>query len=114
MLQRRRWERYRKSLDVVIVTAGGASIAGQTQDICEGGLGVVCADTLEVGSDCQFLIADIVPAPFVGTIRWCTASTVSGANLIGVELASMTAEQTEALADCIARWKAQDAGREDA
>jgi len=107
--QRRRWERYRKELDVAIERGDGSHIAGRTQDVCEGGIGVVCVEALEVGSDYRFAIAEIGGTALVGTVRWCTPSA-QGANVVGVELTKLTASQTEALADAIVRWKSEDAG----
>ena len=113
-LQRRRWERYRKELDVTITGPGGETLRGRSEDICEGGLGLLCQDTLSVGTDYAFSIAEIAAAPLVGTVRWCTPSPAHGANVVGVELTGLTSTQVHALAECIGRWKAEDAGREDA
>lgn len=113
-LQRRRWERYSKELDVTIAGPGGVTLRGRTQDVCEGGIGLLCVETLAVGSDYRFSIAEIGEAPLVGTVRWCTPSPAHGANVVGVELTGLTSTQVHALTECIARWKAQDAGSEDA
>ena len=114
MQQRRRWERYRKTLDVVIHADDGRTIRARTQDLCEGGLGIVCDEPLAAGSYYRFAIAEIDDAPLAGEVRWCTASASLGGNLIGVELTALSAKQTEALADRIARWRAEDAARGDA
>jgi len=113
-LLRRRWERYRKELDVVITSSGGTTVRGRTQDLCEGGLGVVCDDLLSVGGDYGFTIAEVGDTPLVGTVRWCTAKAASAGNLIGVEFTGLSKAQAEALADRIARWRSEDAPAEDA
>jgi PilZ domain-containing protein len=113
MLQRRRWERYRKELDVTVSGDGVPRLLGRTQDVCEGGLGIICTETLTVGDEFQFTIAELGDAPLIGTVRWCTPSAARNANLVGVELNQLSASQSEALAGCIARWKAEDAGRGD-
>ena len=112
IVQRRRWDRYRVALDVLIQTPDGREIAARTQDVCEGGLGVICDETLPSGADYGFLIAVIDETPLAGAVRWCTPSAALGANLIGVELTTLTARQTEALAERIAQWKAEDATRD--
>jgi hypothetical protein len=113
MLQRRRWERYRKELDVTVSGDGMPRARARTQDVCEGGLGIICAETLTVGGEYRFNIAELGDAPLIGTIRWCTPSPGRNANLVGVELNELSASQSDALAGCIARWKAEDFGRED-
>ncbi len=110
MLQRRRWERYRVALDVVIQTADGREIAARTQDVCEGGLGIVCSEDLPAGMACAFSIPAIHDAPLAGEVRWCTASAAAGANLLGIELTALSAHQTEALAERLTQWKSEDAG----
>ena len=112
MLQRRRWERYRKTLDVTI-HADGRTIAARTQDVCEGGLGVISPEPFESGAACRFAVPEIDAEPLSGTVRWCTPSSALGAYLLGVELIALTARQTEAIADRIARWRAEDAATGD-
>jgi len=113
-LARRRWERYRKALDVVITSSDGMTMRGRTQDLCEGGLGVVCQDILSVGSDYGFTIAEVGDTPLIGTVRWCTAKPASADNLIGVEFTGLSKGQAEALADRVEQWKSEDASAEDA
>ena len=112
-VQRRRWERVRKALDVIITARDGATSHGRTQDLCEGGLGIVSAGPLVVGADYGFTIAEIAPTPLAGAVRWSTPRQSQGDYLIGVEFTSLTRSQTAALADRLADWKAQDAGADD-
>ena len=111
--QRRRWERCRKEVDVVISGDDVPRLLGRTQDVCEGGLGIICRETLTVGGEYRFSIDEIGESPMTGTIRWCTPSPARGANLVGVEFSQLTASQSEAITRCIARWNAEGAGRED-
>lgn len=111
-VQRRRWDRFRKTLDVVIIGSDDVELAGNTQDICEGGIGIICKEALQVGEEYRFVISAISDTPLVGMVRWCTPSPARGANIIGVELTAISGSQTEAIADSIARWKADDAGGE--
>jgi hypothetical protein len=112
MLQRRRWERYRKELDVIVRRSGSSdSLACRTLDICEGGLGLLCAEALEVGDDYEFEVREISRTPIVGTIRWCTPSPARGLNLIGVELTGVTARQVEDIKRAIERWKMHNRNR---
>jgi PilZ domain-containing protein len=106
-LQRRRWERYRVTLEVVIRTPDGRELTARTQDVCEAGLGVVCAEPLATGADCAFLVRAIDDLPLAGTVRWCTRSAALSAHVIGVELTALTERQTQALAERISRWKAE-------
>jgi c-di-GMP-binding flagellar brake protein YcgR len=110
--QRRRWERYRKELDVAIAAGDGATVRGRTQDVCDGGLGVICRDKLEVGADYGFTIAEIADTPLIGTVRWCTPTQNADENLIGVQFTGLSENQSEALSACIARWRSE-AGVED-
>lgn len=114
-LQRRRWERYRKELDVIIEAGDGSpDIRCKTLDICEGGLGVVSTEQLSVGAEYRFVLPAITPKPMVGIVRWCTPSTSRGGNHIGVELTGVSSTQLEDLADAIARFKVEDAATLDA
>ena len=114
VLQRRRWERYRKELEVFVSRGEGReSIRCRTLDVCEGGLGLICPEALEVGSTYAFEVREISAVPLAGTVRWCTASTVHKANHVGVELTGITARQVEELANAIARWRAADLGSGD-
>ena len=111
--QRRRWERCRKTLDVVVQTYDGRALRATTQDVCEGGLGILCDEPLSAGAQCGFLIAAIDAQPLPGVVRWCTASPALGTNVVGIELTAMSARQTEAIADRIAAWKAEEAAGSD-
>jgi c-di-GMP-binding flagellar brake protein YcgR len=113
MAQRRRWERFRKTLDVTIRTPEGRTISARTQDLCEGGLGLLSPEALAVGSACSFMIAEIDQAPLSGTVRWCTPSPRSGENVVGVELTALTSRQTSSLAERIARWREEDVAAGD-
>ena len=110
--QRRRWERYRKELDVEIADGDGATVRGRTQDVCDGGLGVICRGRLEVGADYGFTVAEIADTPLIGTVRWCTPTQNSDENLIGVQFTGLSESQSESLSAHVARWRSE-AGAED-
>ena len=113
-VQRRRWERVSRELDVEIFKDGAVLGHATTQDVCEGGIGVVSERALAVGDEYGFAIAEIAQTPLVGAVRWCTPSSARSVNVIGVEFTSLTAEQTDMLAGCVARWKAEGAEPGDA
>lgn len=105
--QRRRWDRYRKELDVAIVGGDGATVRGRTQDVCDGGLGVICREALPIGADYGFTIAEIAETPLGGNVRWCTPTQNTGEYLIGVQFNGLSKSQGDSLAECIARWKSE-------
>jgi len=109
MMQRRRWERCRKELTVVIDPDGANPIAARTLDICEGGVGILCAQAFETGSSLRFEIADVADGPMVGVVRWCTPSRTLSGQIIGVELDALSAAHRDALADKLALWRSQAA-----
>jgi len=109
MLQRRRWERCRKELPVVIDQGGASRIAGTTIDICEGGVGILCARAFEAGSRLRFAIADIADGEMNGIVRWCTPSKTDSGHIVGVELDALSAVHRDALADKLALWRSQAA-----
>jgi c-di-GMP-binding flagellar brake protein YcgR len=110
--QRRRWERYRKELAVEIVAGDGVTARGRTQDVCDGGLGVLCAQALEMGAEYGFRIAEIIDTPLSGNVRWCTPTQNPGEFLAGVEFSGLSKSQAESLHACMARWRSEsgDAG----
>jgi|SRR5215467_934610 len=113
MMQRRRWERCRKELAVVIDAGGSHTVAAKTLDICEGGVGIVCDRAFEAGSRLRFEITEIASGPMTGIVRWCTPPKSDGAHIVGVELDSLSAAHRDALADNLAIWRSQ-AADEDA
>lgn len=109
MVQRRRWERCRKELPVVIDPGGPHPIDATTLDICEGGIGILCSQPLAVGSKLRFAIAEIADGVMTGVVRWCTQSKNDDGLVIGVELEALSALHRDALADKLAMWRSQSA-----
>ena len=113
MIQRRRWERCRKELQVVVDPDGASRSTAMTVDVCEGGIGFVCDGTFDIGSTIRFAIEEIAPGAMSGIVRWCTPSKGSSGYIIGVELNALSASHRDALADKLALWRSQ-AADEDA
>ena len=109
MMQRRRWERCRKELAVVIDPGGAKQREARTIDVCEGGIGISCAEAIAVGTRLRFEIAEIAAGPMTGVVRWCTPSKAHGDQIIGVELDALSAAHRDALADKLALWRSQAA-----
>jgi hypothetical protein len=109
MLQRRRWERCRKELPVVIDRGGPEQTASTTIDICEGGLGLLSPRAFEAGSRIRFAIADLAEGEMNGIVRWCTPSKPGGGHIVGVELDALSAAHRDSLADKLALWRSQAA-----
>ena len=98
MLQRRRWERHRIALDVV-VRLGDDVVSCRTSDLCEGGLGLIAPRPLDAGAELRFEVAAITATPLPGTVRWCTPG--SAGFQIGVELTDLTDRQLDDLRSAI-------------
>jgi len=113
MIQRRRWERCRKELAVVIYPTGADPVTGTTIDICEGGVGISCARTFEAGSRLTFAIADIAEGEMSGIVRWCTPSKTGSDQIVGVELDALSAAHRDALGDKLALWRSQAADEDE-
>lgn len=109
MTQRRRWERWRIELTVVIDPNGASPSTGITLDICEGGVGILCAQAFEAGSRLTFAIADIARGSMSGIVRWCTTSKTQSGHIVGVELDALSATHRDAIADKLALWRSQAA-----
>lgn len=109
MIQRRRWERCRKELPVIIDPSGASPSAGVTIDICEGGVGILCARAFEPGSRFTFTIAEIADGAMSGIVRWCTPSKTDNGHVVGVELDALSATHRDELADKLALWRSQSA-----
>ena len=113
MMQRRRWERCRKELDVVIDPGGAEEMTAITIDLCEGGIGMLCERAFENGSTLRFSIDEIAAGTMHGIVRWCTPDKGGAGNIVGVELDALSAAHRDALADKLASWRSQ-AADEDA
>ena len=109
MLQRRRWERCRKELAVVIDCGSGDAVEARTLDVCEGGIGISCSEAFELGTRLRFEIAEIADGAMTGVVRWCTPSKARGGQIVGVELDALSAAHRDALADKLALWRSQAA-----
>jgi len=109
MAQRRRWERCRKELPVVIDPGGAKPINATTLDICEGGIGIVCGEPFALGSKMRFEVAEIADGAMTGVVRWCTPSKTDDRQIVGVELEALSALHRDALADKLALWRSQSA-----
>src|SRR5579859_993747 len=109
MVQRRRWERCRKELPVVIDPGGPKPIDARTLDICEGGIGILCVEPFALGSNVRFEIAEIADGAMTGVVRWCTPSKTDDRQIVGVELEALSALHRDALADKLALWRSQSA-----
>lgn len=109
MVQRRRWERCRKELPVIIDPGDAHQIEATTLDICEGGVGILSPQPVEVGSSLRFAIAEIADGSMTGVVRWCTPSKSDDGLILGVELEAPSAVHRDALADKLALWRSQSA-----
>lgn len=109
MVQRRRWERCRKELPVVIDPGGAKPIDATTLDICEGGIGILCGEPFALGTKLRFAIAHIADGAMTGIVRWCTPSKTDDRQIVGVELEALSALHRDALADKLALWRSQAA-----
>lgn len=109
MVQRRRWERCRKELPVIIDPGGVTPIDAMTLDICEGGIGILCDEPVALGSKVRFAIAEIADGAMTGVVRWCTPSKTDDRQIVGVELEALSALHRDALADKLALWRSQSA-----
>ena len=109
MTQRRRWERCRKALEVIIGPGGPKPIDATTLDICEGGIGILCGQQFAVGSKVRFAIAEIADGAMTGVVRWCTPSKTDDRQIVGLELEALSAFHRDALADKLAVWRSQSA-----
>jgi hypothetical protein len=92
---------------------GHPAAACSTLDVCEGGLGLLCAGALVVGASYRFDIPDLAKAPLPGIVRWCTPRG-SGDYHVGVELAELTQAQSDDICSAIDSWKEEDRSRGDA
>lgn len=108
MIQRRRWERCRKELEVLI-EPDGARIAATTIDVCEGGVGVRSSRSYDLGSRLRFEIAEIADGAMAGIVRWSTPVKDGDEFIVGIELDALSAAHRDALADRLALWRAQSA-----
>lgn len=106
MMQRRRWERCRKELAVVIETAG-ERVDATTIDVCEGGIGMSSPRPFGLGSRIRFEIAEIAAGAMSGIVRWSTPSKDGVEHVVGVELDALSAAHRDALADKLAAWRGQ-------
>ena len=106
MMQRRRWERCRKELTVVIEAAGGP-VDATTIDVCEGGIGMRSPRPFDLGSRIRFEISDVAGGTMSGIVRWSTPSKGGAEHVIGVELDALSAAHRDALADKLAAWRGQ-------
>ena len=113
MAQRRRWERVRTDLAVIIDRDAARPVDARTLDLCENGLGVLSPDALDVGAQHRFSIPDIAPGAMVGVIRWCMPSIARGGFVLGVELVELSAEDADKLADHLASARAESAGEDE-
>jgi hypothetical protein len=105
MINHRRWDRVAVKLAVVITDAGGKEIAhATTTDVCEAGLGMDSPIGLQLGVTYSFLIDSIARQPYKGVIRWSTPNPNGTSCSLGVELASETREQTDAMRAAVGRW----------
>ena len=109
MVQRRRWERCRKELPVMIDPGGATPIDAMTLDICEGGVGILCTQSFAVGSKLRFAIAEIADGAMSGVVRWCTPSKTDNRQIVGVELEALSVDHRDALADKLTLWRSQSA-----
>ena len=109
MIQRRRWERCRKELAVVIDPGGPKPVEARTLDVCEGGIGISCGETFALGTRLRFEIAEIAPGTMTGVVRWCTPSMMQSDQIVGVALDAMSAAHRDALADKLALGRSQAA-----
>jgi PilZ domain-containing protein len=108
MITRRRWERVRVKLDVVVFDVKGEKITtGATSDICESGMGVTSPLPLEVGATQGFTVATIFPQPYKGIVRWSTPTGRGTEHHVGIEITGETRAQADALRAAVARWRAQ-------
>lgn len=106
MMQRRRWERCRKELAVVL-DPDGERTAATTTDICEGGVGIRSRRAVDAGTRLRFAIPAIADGAMTGIVRWSTPVKGAAEFVVGVELDELSAAHRDALADRLAIWRAQ-------